>query len=204
MSALARRDERGGARQQATEETRARVLRAARAAFAAHGYAGASMRTIAADAGLTTMAVYTYAASKAALFQLVYEDGIGRIYAHYAAVVVGKGSLLEEVEAVLDLAGELLERDPDLLRFTVRVPMELRHRDLRGLDPLTEPYLEFFGQLADRAVRRGEVSRNERTRLIGFVTMLLWGITTAAAIEPGDVGLAVRTAKWAAEGRFDR
>jgi AcrR family transcriptional regulator len=191
-------------RQQATEETRARVVRAARSAFAAQGYAGASMRRIAAEAGLTAMALYTYAPSKAALFQLVYEDGIARIYAEYAAVVAGKASLVEEVTAILERGGELLERDPDLLRFTVRVVTDRAHPDLQQFDLLTEPYLEVFQQLADRAVERGEVARRDRARLIGFVTMLLWGVTTSAALDPAGVRLAVATATWAAEARLGR
>ena len=191
-------------RQQATEETRRRVVLAARAAFASKGYGGASMRGIAADAGLTAMALYTYAASKPELFRLVYEDGIARIYAAFAEVVEGRSTLVDEVDAILDRGGELLEDDADLLRFTIRVAMERDHHDLRDLELLTEPYLRFFHDLADRAVERGEVARADRARLVGFVTMLLWGITTAAALAPGDVGAAVATAKWAAAGRLGR
>ncbi len=187
---------------QTIEDTRTRVVRAARAAFASQGYTGASMRKIAADADLTAMALYTYAPSKAALFQLVYEDGIARIYAEYSEVVAGKRSLIDEVEAILDRGGELLERDPDLLHFTMRVAVDRQHEDLEGLPLLTQPYLEFFSDLADRAVRRGEIAKRDRVRLVSFVTMLLWGITTTAALEPTATRDAVRTAKWAAVGRL--
>jgi AcrR family transcriptional regulator len=192
----------GPARQQATADTRDRVVRAARAAFARQGYAGASMRRIAADAGLSAMALYTYAPSKEALFQLVYEDGIALIYAEYAAVVAGRHALLDEVHAILDRGGELLERDPDLLSFTLRVATDREHDDLRRLELLTGPYVEFFRELAERAVRRGEIDRCDTGRLVSFVTMLLWGITTATALDHGDVRQAVETAKWAAAGRL--
>ena len=182
--------------------TRERVLRAARAVFASQGYAGASMRRIAADAGLTAMALYTYAPSKAELFRLVYEDGIARIYAEFASVVAGKATLVEEVGALLDRGGQLLDEDPDLLRFTIRVVIDRDHEELTGLDLLTEPYLAFFEDLARRAVRRGDVDRSDTVRLVELVTMLLWGITTAAALEPSKVGAAVEVAKWAAEGRL--
>jgi hypothetical protein len=39
---------------------------------------------------------------------------------------------------------------------------------------------------------------------VSFVTMLLWGITTSAALAPGQVDVAVATAKWAAERRLRR
>lgn len=178
------------------------MIASARRAFANGGYAGATMRTIAADAGLTAMALYVYAPSKEALFRLVYEDGIERIYANFAEVVAGKETLVDEVHAILDRGGELLERDPDLLRFTMRVVIDREHEDLRQLDLVTEPYLEFFRQLADRASRRGEVSTRDSARLIRFVTMLLWGITTMAALDPSNVRAAVATAKWVAESRL--
>lgn len=192
------------ARQQATEETRARVVRAARAAFASQGYGGASVRRIAADAGLTAMALYTYASSKAELFELVYEDGITRIYDEYAQVVDGCDSLLAEVEAILERGGELLERDPDLLRFTMRVAVDHQHEELRGLDLHSAPYVSFFEQLADRAVRRSEIAQADRVRLVSFVTMLLWGITTTTSLDPTHVRAAVATARWAAQGRLAR
>src|SRR5690242_9685292 len=84
-------------RRLATEETRRRVIRAARAAFASQGYGGATIRGIAREAGLTAMAVYTYAPSKADLFRLVYEDGIQRIYGAFADVVEQQHSLMDEV-----------------------------------------------------------------------------------------------------------
>jgi AcrR family transcriptional regulator len=189
-------------RAQATEETRARVLRAARAAFATQGYTGASVRRIATDAGLSAMALYTYAPSKAALFQLVYEDGIARIYAEFAEVVAGRATLVEELEAVLDRGGELLERDPDLLRFTTRVVIDHGHEDLADQQLFTQPYLEFFHDLAGRAVRRGEVDPHERLRIVSLVTMLLWGLTSVAALEPSLIREAVETAKWTVRGRF--
>ncbi|HYD08540.1 MAG TPA: TetR/AcrR family transcriptional regulator [Acidimicrobiales bacterium] len=184
--------------------TRERVLRSARAAFASQGYAGASMRRIAADAGLTAMALYTYAPSKAELFRLVYEDGIARIYCSFAEVVIGRSSLVEEVDALLECGGEILDHDPDLLRFTIRHVVDREHDDIAGLDVLTEPYLVFFEDLARRAVGRGDIARADAVRLVEFVTMLLWGITTFAAIEPAKVRAAVDTAKWAAAGRLAR
>jgi AcrR family transcriptional regulator len=179
-------------------------VRSARAAFASQGYAGASMRKIAGDAGLTAMALYTYAPSKAALFGLVYEDGLDRIYREYAEVVVGKASLLEEVEAVLDRGGELLQRDPDLLRFTIRVAVDRQQDDLRHLDLLTQPSRDFLVDLAERAVHRGEIEPADRIRLVAFVTMLLWGLTATTALEPSAVRAAVETAKWTAAGRLRR
>lgn len=56
--------------------TRAAILTAARRAFAAHGYDGAGLRTIAADAGVTAMMVGRYFGSKEGLFGEVVADSM--------------------------------------------------------------------------------------------------------------------------------
>jgi AcrR family transcriptional regulator len=53
------------------EETRARLIAAARAAFLAHGYAGASMDELCAKAGLTRGALYHHFGGKEGLLEAV-------------------------------------------------------------------------------------------------------------------------------------
>jgi len=57
-----------------SSRTRARLLRVARQAFAAQGYAGAALLTIARRAGVTTGAVYHQYGDKKGLFRAVLED----------------------------------------------------------------------------------------------------------------------------------
>ncbi len=56
--------------------TRAAILQSARRAFAAHGYDGAGVREIAADAGVTAMLVNRYFGSKEQLFSEVIDDAM--------------------------------------------------------------------------------------------------------------------------------
>ena len=56
------------------EETRAKLIRAARAAFAAHGYAAASMDDLTAEAGLTRGALYHNFGGKKGLLQAVVDQ----------------------------------------------------------------------------------------------------------------------------------
>lgn len=61
------------------ERTRAGVVDAALATLAEHGYEGASMRRIAARAGVAPGTIYLYVPSKAHLVRLVYDDVTARI-----------------------------------------------------------------------------------------------------------------------------
>lgn len=56
------------------EETRAKLIRAARSAFAAKGYAGASMDDLTAEAGLTRGALYHNFGDKKGLLQAVIDQ----------------------------------------------------------------------------------------------------------------------------------
>lgn len=61
-------------RAQMMEETRAKLIRAARKAFAANGYAGASMDDLTAEAGLTRGALYHNFGDKKGLLQAVIDQ----------------------------------------------------------------------------------------------------------------------------------
>ena len=67
------------------EATRAALLAAARRAFAAHGYAGTELAVVAADAGVTTGAIYHHFAGKQGLFQAVAEQMEGEVLVGAAA-----------------------------------------------------------------------------------------------------------------------
>jgi len=182
--------------------TALRVVRAARAAFAAHGYGGASMRTIAADVGVTAMALYNYAPSKAALLQLVFDETMTEVYDSLGEAVADQESVVGEVHAILERSGEILQDDPDLLRFLIRVVLDRQQDELKDLELLAPPIVAFFDGLIERAVSRKELARRDGPRLATFVTMLFWGIIALAAADPASIRPAVETAKWAAAGRL--
>jgi AcrR family transcriptional regulator len=194
---------RGRPTQGSADGTRRRVLDAARRAFSAQGYSGATMRGIASAAGLSTMALYNYAPSKAALFETVWRESIEIIYAGYEQAVAGRRSLLEEVEALLDRSLEVLTDDPDHIRFVMRLLIERQQPDLARADLEVSAYTDFIRQLVARSVARGEITRRERARLATFVTTLLWGITTLAAFDPTSLDRTVEAAKWAARHQLD-
>ena len=177
------------------------VLLAARNVFAARGYAGASMRTIAADAGVTAMALYNYAPNKAALFELVWKESVETLYAGFTKAIVGKESLAEELDAVFDYAYDALLDDPEGLLFTSRLLVERSHPDLAHIDLHTAPYAEVFSVITARAVSRRELPRRELASFVGFVTTLLWGFMSIATLDPDALKISVSASK-AAVARF--
>lgn len=177
------------------------MLLAARNAFAARGYSGASMRAIAADAGVTAMALYNYVPSKAALFELVWGESVEALYAGFGAAIVGKASLAEEIEAVFDHAYKAMLDDPAGLLFTSRLLVERGHPDLAHIDLHAAPYAEFFRDITERAVARRELARAQQVSFVGFVTTLLWGFMSIATLDRAALKVSVHASK-AAVARY--
>lgn len=59
---------------QRSADSRARLIKSAQRVFATHGYAGASIRAIAEDAGLNLSLIYRYFGSKTGLYQAAVLD----------------------------------------------------------------------------------------------------------------------------------
>jgi AcrR family transcriptional regulator len=141
------------------EETRDRIVRAARLAFTTRGYDNTTNREIAAGAGITAAAIYHYFPSKVDLYVAVFQDVQGKVFDSFEAAVSVGESFLERFDAIFDAMFELSIDDPMLASFVVGVITEAGHHpDLRaalaGLQPRQQ---QFLTRLCLEAQRRGEL-----------------------------------------------
>ena len=97
-------------RAQMVEETRAKLIRAARKAFAAEGYAAASMDDLTAEAGLTRGALYHNFGGKEGLLRAVVDQIDAEMAARLRAVrdraETAWGGFLDEGVAYIEMALE--------------------------------------------------------------------------------------------------
>jgi AcrR family transcriptional regulator len=107
-----------GRRAETTEANRARLLAAARAAFAEHGYAGASMDELTAAAGLTRGALYHGFGDKRGLLAAVVAQIDGEMAARARAAAASArddwDALLAEAAAYIEMA-----LDPEVRRIVL-------------------------------------------------------------------------------------
>jgi AcrR family transcriptional regulator len=107
-----------GRRAETSEANRSRLLAAARAAFAAHGYAGASMDELTAAAGLTRGALYHGFGDKKGLLAAVVAQVDGEMAARARAAAAQAGddwdALLAEAAAYIEMA-----LDPEVRRIVL-------------------------------------------------------------------------------------
>lgn len=108
------------------EETRARLLAAARAEFAAHGLAGARVDRIAKSAGCNKERIYAYYGSKEKLYDTVLEGAL-------TAIRAATPLHLNEGEDLGDFVRRVYEfhrADPSLMRIFMWEALEMDGREL--------------------------------------------------------------------------
>lgn len=69
------------------EKTREKILETAKEHFVAYGFAGASLRSIVKDAGMTTGAFYKYYPTKEALFDALTDPYVEHLYEIYERIL---------------------------------------------------------------------------------------------------------------------
>lgn len=143
---------RGRPARSSTDDTVAAVLAAARALFAAHGYAATSIRAIAEAAGLTHTAIYNHFGSKAQLFTAVYIDVQDLLITELdrSRQAESDEPLLPRV--LLDALESLRATDPSYVEFLASMYVEVRrHPDLQAIfrGGPTFPIVDVLRELAD-------------------------------------------------------
>ncbi|MCW2667494.1 MAG: Transcriptional regulator, TetR family [Frankiales bacterium] len=165
------------------EQTRLAVLDAAVACFADQGYGSTSLRTIAERAGLTAGSVYHHFPSKQALYHAAYLYAFEVVYLSYEDSVVGRGSLLAELNAMLDRTSVIMETNQAMVAFISKSSAELSPRELGPL-PQPVPWERFRDGMVHRAVERGELTEADARLFQRVFATLLWGLSSVGLRDP--------------------
>ena len=93
------------------------IVDAALKEFSLHGYEGASLGRIAADAGVTRTVLYDHFPSKRALFVALLEAKRGELLSHLREALSTDSAGAERIRAVLDAFLRFAEREPETWRL---------------------------------------------------------------------------------------
>jgi len=164
------------------EATRERILDAAEALFAEHGYEGASLRDVASVVGLRNPSLYNHFDSKESLYAAVLERGIGPVVR----------SLVEVVERGRDTTAAA----PEIIAATMRVFMErpalprlVQHEALSGgqrLSPMLRAYIgpafELGSEMAEPRALAAGWDREDVPHIVIAMLELVLGFFTMAPL----------------------
>jgi AcrR family transcriptional regulator len=142
-----------------SEETRQRLLRAARERFGESGYARASMADIAHEAGVTPRAIYYYFSSKADLFQQATAAAYDRFTAEIVERVLVHDDIRTRLHGFVDVFRVLFREDRGLVAFLSLAPFEAhRNPELPGARQLTGELPDINELLVREAVAEGALA----------------------------------------------
>lgn len=149
----------------AKQQTRLKVLAAARRLFSEQGYEGATIRDIAAAAGMSTGAVFANFTDKSDLFREIMADDMEALTAAMRDAAL-RGRNVEDALLKIFMAGYTFYKTRlQLARAAFSVSWD---RDggptLRGMSSSTA-FQDLFGEQLTAAVERGELSQEAEVKL---------------------------------------
>lgn len=158
-----------------SEQTKRKILDAARLEFAANGYDGTSITSIAGNAGIAPSAIYHYFQSKEKLYTEVFEQTSTAIWESVTPSQESR-TLLESMRQLLVDSRLLADKLPSYSNFLAALPIEARlHPEFSDLLQKRADYQDkTFRQLAKIGIQSGELdflTENEATELIRSIVM---------------------------------
>lgn len=142
-------------RKLAKQQTRGRVLDAARRLFSEQGYEGATIRDIATAAGMSTGAVFANFTDKADLFRQIMADDAQSLIADMRQAGEGAGDVEAALVRMIAAGYAYYQRRAQLARAAFSVSWDREGRaNLQGLQ-ITEAIQSLFGDHLSAAMRTG-------------------------------------------------
>lgn len=190
------RRRRGRPPAQSGEDTKARLLSAARTCFCRAGYARTSMADIAREAGVTPRAIYHYVDSKSALFARAVEAAYSRFVEEVVARVLTRQheTTRSRLRSYTHVFRVLYQEDPSLVGFLSLAVLEAtRNPELVAALPFDLHRVPNFNQVivAD-AVQRGELTPGvEPAGAVALLEVFGAGLTLVATKERSGDYLAM-------------
>ena len=131
------------------DNKRPQLLDAAASHFAEAGYDAASMRDIAAAAGMKAGSMYYYFPSKEDLLVAVHEEGIRRISGAVIAALDGQSEPWMRLEVAMGTHLQALLGGGDYVRVVIKVPPREKAEARARLIALRDGYERIFSTLID-------------------------------------------------------
>jgi AcrR family transcriptional regulator len=166
-------------------ETRQRIIATAAELFAVKGYGVTTNKDVAAQAGITTGALYYYFDSKLAMYLAVYAELAARVNERLTGAMEDESTFSGKLRAVLEAVYQMNLEDPSIARFlgTARVD-RLRHRDLMEAIPHSPGEgIQLVGPMLDAGMTSGEVDADRRDVIEAVMRTIFVGLTDNSALS---------------------
>ncbi|MDB5452957.1 MAG: transcriptional regulator, TetR famil [Caulobacteraceae bacterium] len=165
----------------AKAQTRAKVLEAAQKLFSTRGYETTTIRDIAAEAGMTTGAVFAHFADKSALFHGIVQEGVSTLKAVMREAIAEGGSAEDSLLRMFMAGYAHYFKDLPLARAAMSVSWttDTGHAVRRAAPVITQ--LELIEGVLRGGIDRGEFLPDDKIHLRSemLYQAYLWNYRTA-------------------------
>ncbi len=175
-------------------QTADNLVRAARQIFAQQGFAGSSVRSITAAAGVNLGAITYHFGSKQALYNAVLSQTLAPFRERLAAAAASGGSALDRIERFLRAAFDHLAEHPDLPRLLLQHLATGQHLPLAVESTMRANIGVLAGLIRDGQLD-GSISTGDPRHLalsVGgqpiLLALLRDALSQAVALDQGDAG----------------
>lgn len=161
------------------DATRARILAAARTAFAELGYAATTYRLLAEATGLAHSAIYNYFGSKADLYAAVHDEVKSQAYGEWMLpAIVDTKTFASRFDALLKAFVVSLAEAPEAARFLAAARTDTaRHNELAKIaDALPSQRRDLFGEMVDLGIATGELDASSRNDILALLETMTIGL----------------------------
>lgn len=163
-----------------------RIVRAARDRFLAEGVDGASLRTIARDAGTNIGMVFYYFPTKDDLFLAVVEEVYARLLDDLAKALAGNAPLRARLERVFVRLGKASDEELAVVRLVVREVLLSSERFARVFARMQRGHLLLFVATLAEGVQSGVLDEGLPPPLLLIVTFALGAMPQLIRRAAGD------------------
>jgi AcrR family transcriptional regulator len=163
-----------------------RIVLAARKRFLAEGVDGASLRTIAKDAGTNVGMIFYYFPTKDDLFLAVVEEVYSKLLADVARALAGDGALRDRLGLAFVRLGKASEEELSVVRLVVREVLLSTERYARVFARMQRGHLALFVATLAEGVQSGELNGTVPPPLLLLATFALGAIPQLVRRAAGD------------------
>lgn len=170
-------------REEAAEQTRARIVAAAGELLGTVGVGGFSLESVAKAAGVTRLTVYNQLGSRRALLEAVFDERAARGGLHRVAEAMASDDTHAAIRRIIEVFCDFWGSDPEaLISLHDACAGDAEFAD--SVRARNERRRRVFAQLVARLVERGEVRAAAAADLVDFL-FVLTGIRFYAQLVAG-------------------
>jgi AcrR family transcriptional regulator len=167
-----------------------RIKNAARKLFVSKGFDDATLREIAARAGVGLGTVFLYAANKRDLLFLIANEGLEEAIAAGVAAVRSDASLLDNLLAVFRHQYAFFGRKPSLSRLVLReMTFYESGAQARAFQATRDALIALIGETVAQAVQQGRIAMSETPQLVGWTIFCIFQVELRRWVADGDLDL---------------